>query len=67
MTPHGLLALDCIVLLRGSRAFLEYLMPYKKVKELQSHIEGTVTSATDAGYEQLRRDMNWNQLTPMRY
>jgi len=42
-------------------------MPYKKVKELQSHIEGKVTGATDAGYEQLRRDMNWNQLMPTRY
>jgi FAD/FMN-containing dehydrogenase len=37
------------------------------VKELQNHIEGKVTGATDAGYEQLRREMNWNQLTPMRY
>ena len=37
------------------------------VEELQSRIVGKVTTATDAGYEQLRRDMNWNQLTPMRY
>ncbi|MEP6933093.1 MAG: FAD-binding oxidoreductase [Nitrospirota bacterium] len=36
-------------------------------KELQSRIEGKVTTATDAGYEPLRRAMNWNQLTPMRY
>ena len=36
-------------------------------KELQSRTEGKVTTATDAGYEQLRREMNWNQLTPMRY
>lgn len=33
-------------------------------KELQSRIEGKVTTATDTGYEQLRREMNWNQLTP---
>jgi FAD/FMN-containing dehydrogenase len=37
------------------------------VKELQSRIEGKVTSATDAGYEHLRREMSWNQLTPARY
>lgn len=37
------------------------------MKELQSRIEGKVTGATDAGYEQLRREMIWNQLTPMRY
>jgi hypothetical protein len=36
------------------------------VKELQSRIEGTVTGATGPGYERLRRDMSWNQLTPMR-
>jgi FAD/FMN-containing dehydrogenase len=38
-----------------------------EVKELQSRIEGTVTTATDAGYEHLRREMIWNQLTPARY
>ena len=38
-----------------------------RVKELRRRIEGKVTTATDAGYEQLRREMNWNQLTPMRY
>ena len=37
------------------------------VKELQSRIEGRVTTATDAGYEQLRCEMSWNQLTPTRY
>ncbi len=37
------------------------------VKALQSRIEGKVTAATDAGYEQLRRELIWNQLTPMRY
>lgn len=37
------------------------------VEELQNRIEGKVTAATDVGYEQLRREMNWNQLTPMRY
>lgn len=37
------------------------------VKELQSRIEGKVTTATDAGYEQLRCEMSWNQLTPTRY
>jgi FAD/FMN-containing dehydrogenase len=36
-------------------------------KELQSRIEGKVTIATDTGYEQLRCEMNWNQLTPPRY
>ncbi len=36
-------------------------------QELQSRIEGRVTTATDVGYEQLRREMSWNQLTPMRY
>ena len=35
--------------------------------ELQRRIEGKVTTATDTGYEQLRREMNWNQLTPPRY
>jgi FAD/FMN-containing dehydrogenase len=38
-----------------------------RVEELQSRIEGKVTIATDTGYEQLRHEMNWNQLTPMRY
>ena len=37
------------------------------VKALQSRIEGKVTVATDAGYEQLRRSLVWNQLTPTRY
>jgi FAD/FMN-containing dehydrogenase len=37
------------------------------VKELQSRIEGKVTTATDAGYENLRRELIWNQLTPARY
>src|SRR5688572_2788484 len=37
------------------------------VKELQSRVEGTVTVATDAGYEDLRRSLVWNQLTPARY
>jgi len=37
------------------------------VKELQSRIEGRVTAATDAGYENLRRELLWNQLTPARY
>ena len=36
-------------------------------KELQSRIEGKVTTATDAEYENLRRGMSWNQLTPTRY
>ena len=26
-----------------------------------------MTIATDTGYEHLRHEMNWNQLTPMRY
>jgi FAD/FMN-containing dehydrogenase len=38
-----------------------------EVKELQSRIEGKVTTATEAGYENLRREIIWNQLTPMRY
>ncbi|WNM57725.1 FAD-binding oxidoreductase [Candidatus Nitrospira allomarina] len=37
------------------------------VKALQNCIEGKVTVATDAGYEDLRRSLIWNQLTPMRY
>jgi FAD/FMN-containing dehydrogenase len=37
------------------------------VKELQRRIGGKVTGATDDGYEQLRREMSWNQLTPARY
>ena len=37
------------------------------VKELQSRIEGKVTTATEAGYENLRCKMVWNQLTPARY
>ena len=37
------------------------------MKALQRRIEGKVTVATDAGYEQLRRSLIWNQLTPMRY
>ncbi len=37
------------------------------VNALQSRIEGKVTVATDVGYEQLRRSLIWNQLTPMRY
>ncbi|WP_342349127.1 FAD-binding oxidoreductase [uncultured Nitrospira sp.] len=37
------------------------------VQALQSRIEGKVTTATDAGYEQLRRSLIWNQLTPGRY
>lgn len=35
-------------------------------KELQSRIEGTVTSSTDTHYESLRRAMVWNQLAPDR-
>ena len=38
-----------------------------EVKELQSRIEGTVTTSTDAKYENLRRELVWNQLTPARY
>ncbi|HNP31127.1 MAG TPA: FAD-binding oxidoreductase [Nitrospirales bacterium] len=37
------------------------------VKALKGRIAGKVTVATDAGYEQLRRSLIWNQLTPMRY
>jgi FAD/FMN-containing dehydrogenase len=38
-----------------------------EAKELQSRIEGKVTTATDPGYEHLRREIIWNQLTPARY
>ena len=38
-----------------------------EVKELQSRIEGRVTTTTDAGYENLRCELIWNQLTPARY
>ncbi len=37
------------------------------VQALQSRIEGKVTTATDPGYEDLRRSLIWNQLTPGRY
>jgi FAD/FMN-containing dehydrogenase len=37
------------------------------VKALQSCIAGKVTTATDTGYEPLRRELIWNQLTPTRY
>ena len=36
-------------------------------KELQSRIDGAVTVATDPGYEDVRRGLIWNQLTPARY
>lgn len=38
-----------------------------EVKELQSRIEGKVTTRTDPGYENLRRQIIWNQMTPARY
>jgi FAD/FMN-containing dehydrogenase len=38
-----------------------------EVRELQSGIEGKVTTPTDTGYESLRRGLIWNQLTPARY
>ena len=38
-----------------------------EVKELQSRIEGKVMTTTDAGYEHLRREIIWNQLTLARY
>jgi FAD/FMN-containing dehydrogenase len=38
-----------------------------QVKELQSRIEGKLISRTDSGYENLRRQIIWNQLTPPRY
>jgi FAD/FMN-containing dehydrogenase len=38
-----------------------------EVKELQSRIEGRVTTTTDTSYENLRRELIWNQLTPARY
>jgi hypothetical protein len=38
-----------------------------QVKELQSRIEGNLTTRTDSGYENLRRQIIWNQLTPPRY
>ncbi len=37
------------------------------LKVLRSRIEGIVTMSTDVGYEELRRGMIWNQLTPGRY
>jgi FAD/FMN-containing dehydrogenase len=37
------------------------------VTELQGRIAGTATAATDLGYEDLRRALIWNQLTPARY
>lgn len=38
-----------------------------EVKELRSRIEGHVTTSTDAVYENVRRGITWNQLTPARY
>ncbi len=38
-----------------------------EVKALQSRIEGRVTTTTNAGYENLRRELIRNQLTPARY
>jgi FAD/FMN-containing dehydrogenase len=38
-----------------------------QVKELQSRIEGNLTNRPDPGYETLRRQIIWNQLTPARY
>lgn len=35
--------------------------------ELQGRVEGRVTAAIDRGYEDLRRGLVWNQLTPARY
>ncbi|HEX5735669.1 MAG TPA: FAD-binding oxidoreductase [Blastocatellia bacterium] len=37
------------------------------LEELQSRIEGKVTTRSDSGYEDLRRGIIWNQLTPARY
>ncbi len=37
------------------------------MQALQSRIEGKVTTATDPWYEDLRRSLIWNQLTPGRY
>jgi len=34
-----------------------------EVKELQHRIEGVLTAEADEGYESLRRQMIWNQLT----
>jgi FAD/FMN-containing dehydrogenase len=38
-----------------------------EVKDLQSRIAGRVTTPTDTGYEHLRRELIWNQLTPARF
>src|SRR5688572_28810185 len=38
-----------------------------EVNELQSRIEGKVTTAADAGYEQIRREIICNQLLPTRH
>jgi len=38
-----------------------------EVHDLRRRIQGTVTTSSDAGYEQLRCGMVWNQLTPVRY
>ena len=38
-----------------------------EVKELQGRIEVKVTARDDSGYEDLRRGIIWNQLTPERY
>jgi FAD/FMN-containing dehydrogenase len=37
------------------------------VQELQGRIEGAVIAAANPGYEDLRRGLIWNQLTPERY
>jgi FAD/FMN-containing dehydrogenase len=38
-----------------------------EVKELQSRIQGSLMARTDPGYDNLRRQIIWNQLTPPRY
>lgn len=50
------------------QSFIDRMEEFQmEVKELQSRIEGKVTTATDAGYEHLRREIIWNQLMPIRY
>jgi hypothetical protein len=38
-----------------------------EVEELRNRNEGNVTTSTESGYDDLRRGVLWNQLTPARY
>lgn len=37
------------------------------VEDLRSPIQGTITTLTDTGYEDCRRELVWNEVKPARY